>query len=149
MVGELVPPDARRSALRSTVGWVVVGGLVTALGAAWRFTPLPELLDVAHLTRLGSALAAQPHAPAFFLAAYVAGAMRLRLRDFLVGSALGMLPGTVILTTFANRLVATLLHPSPRTVALLGAVVAVLIVILAGVRRIIARRVSSPQGLER
>jgi uncharacterized membrane protein YdjX (TVP38/TMEM64 family) len=231
LVGDIVPPEARRPALRSIVAWAVFVALVTALVAVWRFTPLRELLDVERLARLGHALAVRPATPALVLAAYllgglvffpvvalltatalvfpppaallyglggalssatltygvgrliaryrprwlerptmqrlrgalerrgtlavivmrlmpignfslsniVAGAMRLKLRDFLIGNALGLLPGTLLLTVFANRLGDTLLHPGSRSIALLAAVMALMLALLLSLRRTLGR----------
>jgi phosphatidylserine/phosphatidylglycerophosphate/cardiolipin synthase-like enzyme/uncharacterized membrane protein YdjX (TVP38/TMEM64 family) len=75
----------------------------------------------------------------FSLINMVAGAMRLRLRDFLIGSTVGLLPGTLILTAFANRLVAMLRNPGARSAALLAAVLVVLIILLFGMRRMLGR----------
>jgi phospholipase D1/2 len=60
-----------------------------------------------------------PVAP-FLVVNLVAGASHLRFRDFLIGSALGMLPGTLAITLFSGRLAAALAHPDPVNVLLLG-----------------------------
>lgn len=44
-----------------------------------------------------------PMAP-FMVVNLVAGALRIRLRDFVLGSALGLLPGTVLISLFTERL---------------------------------------------
>ncbi len=67
-----------------------------------------------------------PVAP-FTVVNLVAGASHLRMRDFLIGTALGMAPGIVAVAVFADRLAAALQDPSPGTIALL-----VLIVVAAG-----------------
>lgn len=63
-----------------------------------------------------------PVAP-FTLVNLVAGATHLRVRDFLLGTALGMSPGILALTVFSDRLAAALHDPSPGTLAVLLAAV--------------------------
>jgi uncharacterized membrane protein YdjX (TVP38/TMEM64 family) len=83
----------------------------------------------------------------FSLINIVAGAIGVRLRDFLVGSAVGLLPGTLALTVFASRLGDALHDPRPRNVVVLGAVLAGAILLLVGARRLltlIARSARKP-----
>ncbi|WP_142848805.1 VTT domain-containing protein [Telmatospirillum sp. J64-1] len=56
----------------------------------------------------------------------VAGASHLRFRDFVLGSALGMLPGMIGLSVFGDRLAAALQEPSWDNLGLLAVVVAAL-----------------------
>ncbi len=63
-----------------------------------------------------------PVAP-FVVVNLVAGASHIRLRDFALGSFLGMTPGLLALTVFADRLYKVFKDPNPTTVALLVAVV--------------------------
>ena len=51
-----------------------------------------------------------PVAP-FTIVNMVAGASHIKLRDFLLGTALGMLPGIVVITVFADRLSAAVKNP--------------------------------------
>ena len=51
-----------------------------------------------------------PIAP-FFVISVVAGAIRIRLWHFLLGTAIGMLPGTLAATVFADRLQTALRSP--------------------------------------
>jgi phosphatidylserine/phosphatidylglycerophosphate/cardiolipin synthase-like enzyme/uncharacterized membrane protein YdjX (TVP38/TMEM64 family) len=67
-----------------------------------------------------------PVAP-FSIVNLVAGASRLRFRDFVIGSAIGLLPGMVGISLFADRLAATIQKPDIATFAMLAAVVAALI----------------------
>jgi len=48
-----------------------------------------------------------------------AGASHVRLRDFLLGTALGMLPGIAAITVFSDRVLAVLREPSATALALL------------------------------
>ncbi len=80
-----------------------------------------------------------PVAP-FTVVNLVAGASHLRMRDFLVGTALGMAPGVIAVNVFTDRLVAALSDPAPSQIV---ALIAVLLVIGFGalaIRRWLARR---------
>lgn len=59
-----------------------------------------------------------PVAP-FTVINLVAGASRIRLRDFAVGSLLGMAPGTFVLSVLSGQLVATVREPAPARIAIL------------------------------
>lgn len=48
----------------------------------------------------------------------VAGAARIKVRDFLAGTVLGMLPGIAAVTFFTDRMAEALLHPESANVAL-------------------------------
>ncbi|MDD5330485.1 MAG: VTT domain-containing protein [Sulfuricella sp.] len=60
-----------------------------------------------------------PIAP-FAIVNMIAGASHIRLRDFLVGTALGLTPGILALTVFVDRIVAALRDPGPGTVLILA-----------------------------
>jgi len=62
-----------------------------------------------------------PLAP-FILVNLAAGASHIGLRDYLIGTAIGMGPGIVLAATFANQLVTVLRHPSPGPMLLLAAI---------------------------
>ncbi|RQZ41702.1 hypothetical protein DIE16_03970 [Burkholderia sp. Bp9090] len=62
-----------------------------------------------------------PIAP-FTIVNLVAGASHIGLRDFLVGTAIGMLPGIVLTVTFAHQLTAAFRHPGPGAFAWLAAI---------------------------
>lgn len=59
-----------------------------------------------------------PVAP-FLVINVVAGASHISLRDFLVGSFLGLLPGLLLTVTFVHNLAEVIRKPSPGTIALL------------------------------
>lgn len=65
-----------------------------------------------------------PIAP-FSMVNLVAGATPLSLRDFLLGTALGMSPGIVLMSAFVDRLAEALRNPSPVAFGVLGLVMAV------------------------
>ena len=60
-----------------------------------------------------------PLAP-FTVVNLVAGASRIRFRDFLVGSLAGLAPATIALTVFSDQLLRTVLEPSPATIGVLA-----------------------------
>lgn len=81
-----------------------------------------------------------PVAP-FTVINLVAGASHLRFRDFLIGSLLGMAPGTVAIATFAGQVGEVLRAPSPGKLAALAGIV--LVIAIAGTwawRRLVAWR---------
>ena len=65
----------------------------------------------------------------------VAGAIHLRFRDFMIGSALGILPGTLVATVFGDQLVMGLKDPRSINLWLVAALVCALIVGTRLVRR--------------
>lgn len=62
-----------------------------------------------------------PLAP-FMLVNLAAGASHIGLRDYLIGTVIGMGPGIVLAATFANQLVTVLRHPSVGPMLLLAAI---------------------------
>jgi phospholipase D1/2 len=79
-----------------------------------------------------------PVAP-FAIANIVAGASHIRLRDFVIGTALGMAPGTLLLTLFAEGAVAAVRDPRPANVALLMGIGLALVATAYGMRRLLNR----------
>jgi uncharacterized membrane protein YdjX (TVP38/TMEM64 family) len=75
-----------------------------------------------------------PLAP-FVVVNLVAGASHIRLRDFLLGSALGMIPGTLAVAMFSDRLVAAAREPSAAALASLAVLAAVIAAGALGARR--------------
>jgi len=83
-----------------------------------------------------------PIAP-FSIVNVVAGASHIRFLDYLVGTAIGMLPGILITVTFVHHLAEAVRNPSLGTVATLGVVAAGLIGAAFGLRRLLARRMGT------
>lgn len=81
-----------------------------------------------------TALRLVPLAP-FAVEGVIAGAIHIRLRDFMLGTALGMLPGTLAATVFGDQLEAGLRDPEQVNYWLLGGVVALLVIASLLVRR--------------
>ena len=80
-----------------------------------------------------------PLAP-FTVVNLVAGASRIRFRDFLIGSLVGLAPATVALTVFSDRLLRAVLDPSPATIGVLALLTVLFIGIGWGLSRWLALR---------
>jgi phosphatidylserine/phosphatidylglycerophosphate/cardiolipin synthase-like enzyme/uncharacterized membrane protein YdjX (TVP38/TMEM64 family) len=228
----LVPEPLRRPMHRSLTGFALIFALALAVAAAWRFTPLRQLLDPERLAAFGLTLRAHPFAPAGAIAAYLvgglvffpitlmlaataivfppgpaialslagvlasaaetyglgrlagrfrpgwlrgpraarlqaqlqrrgtlavvaarllpvgnfslinmtAGALGIPFGAYMLGNALGVLPGVLGLTLFADRLGRTVRHPHAANLLALAAVMVVFFALIAWLRRRIGRR---------
>ncbi|MDN5850323.1 MAG: VTT domain-containing protein [Nitrococcus sp.] len=67
-----------------------------------------------------------PFSP-FAITNLIAGASHIRFRDFVIGSAIGLLPGLIAISLFTDRLAATIQEPDLPAFALLAAVIAAII----------------------
>jgi phospholipase D1/2 len=232
LLAELVPSEYRRPMHRSLLRYAVLLLALFGIAAAWRFTPVRQLLDVERVVALGRTLRGNPAAPLLALAAYVAGALVLfpitllltatalvfdplaafiyclvgalagalltygigrllgrwnvrwlssprlarireqlqrrgliaivtarilpvgnfsiinmvagalsiRLRDFVLGNVIGLLPGIIALTLFAHRLGSTLRNPKPRNLVALAAIVVAIVAVVGALRRWLRHR---------
>lgn len=75
-----------------------------------------------------------PIAP-FAVVNMVAGASHIRLRDLVLGTAIGMTPGTLAMVVFVDQITAALRSPSPLTFALLGGTVLLIAIGAWGLQR--------------
>jgi phospholipase D1/2 len=80
-----------------------------------------------------------PVAP-FSVVNLVAGSSAIRFRDFMLGSAIGMLPGLVLMTVFGDRLGVWLRRPDPFNLAILIAVTLGVVALAVVLRRWSRRR---------
>jgi uncharacterized membrane protein YdjX (TVP38/TMEM64 family) len=64
----------------------------------------------------------------FTIVNLIAGASHIKLKDYLFGTALGMLPGILIITIFMDRLLQTIRHPEWSNGLIAAAIATVLIV---------------------
>lgn len=80
-----------------------------------------------------------PIAP-FTLVNLVAGAARIPVLDFVLGTALGLAPGLLVLSTLGDRLLSILTDPSPARIGILLAVVAAWIALSVGLQALVSRR---------
>ena len=70
----------------------------------------------------------------------VAGASHIRPSDFLIGTVLGMLPGILLTTAFAEHLLMAIHQPSHRTLGILIIVVLLLIAVAVATARMMRRQ---------
>lgn len=75
-----------------------------------------------------------PVAP-FAVVNMVAGASHIRLRDLLLGTAIGITPGTLAMVLFVDQITAALRAPTPLTFALLGGTVLLIVAGAWGLQR--------------
>jgi len=85
-----------------------------------------------------AALRMLPVAP-FTIVNLVVGASRIGLVDYLIGTALGMAPGIVMLTLLGTQLAEVLTSPQPRELALLGAAVVAWLALSIGLQVLVYR----------
>jgi phospholipase D1/2 len=79
-----------------------------------------------------------PIAP-FSVVNAVAGASHIRLREFLLGTALGMFPGIVATVVFVDRVTAVITDPGLPTFLMLAGFVALIVAIALFVHRRLVR----------
>lgn len=79
-----------------------------------------------------------PVAP-FAIVNMVAGASHIRLRDLLLGTAIGITPGTLAMVLFVDQITAALRTPTPVTFVLLGLTVLLIAVGAWGLQRWLRR----------
>jgi phosphatidylserine/phosphatidylglycerophosphate/cardiolipin synthase-like enzyme/uncharacterized membrane protein YdjX (TVP38/TMEM64 family) len=80
-----------------------------------------------------------PIAP-FTIVNMVIGAVGVRYRDFIIGTALGMLPGIAAFAFVSDRAVDVWRDPSPQNVALIAIAIVVWIGVVLGVQHLLNRR---------
>ncbi len=80
-----------------------------------------------------------PVAP-FALINLVAGASHIKTRDFILGTVLGMLPGILGITVFADSLLKTVKDPEPAQIGLFVVVVLVILSIMYGLKILLNRK---------
>jgi uncharacterized membrane protein YdjX (TVP38/TMEM64 family) len=129
-------------ALASAAVTFGLGRLAQRWRARWLNGPRMRRIS-AQLQRRGTiAIAAARLLPIgnFSLINMAAGALGTRFRDFMLGNVIGLLPGVLGLSLLGDRLVDTLRRPNPRNVALLLAILIGFLVLMAWLRRRLARR---------
>jgi phospholipase D1/2 len=85
-----------------------------------------------------------PVAP-FTLVNVVAGASQIRLADYLIGTAVGMAPGLVVMSALGHQILLIFTDPSPRHFALLAAAIALWLALIFGLQSAVQRlRRSAP-----
>jgi uncharacterized membrane protein YdjX (TVP38/TMEM64 family) len=86
---------------------------------------------------------AVPLAP-FIVVNMTAGAFRVRLRDYVLGTFLGLAPGTIVISLFMDRLTAALSSPDAGTYAALAGVVVGGLLLLWLLKRLLKDKASAP-----
>src|SRR5581483_4262455 len=81
-----------------------------------------------------------PIAP-FTVVNVVAGASHLGLRDYLLGTLIGMAPGIALTVVFSHNLAEAIRHPSLQTVLILVGVTAALMLMAFGLQKLLKPRV--------
>ena len=76
----------------------------------------------------------------FTLLNVVAGASHIRLRDFLIGTVIGLAPGVVTTSVFVDRAVAAIREPGTHTFLWLVAIVALVVALVWALRRLLRAR---------
>lgn len=84
-----------------------------------------------------------PVAP-FTVVNLVAGATHISLRDFIVGTVLGLAPGIIAAALFIDRILAAIRDPGAGSFAVLGGIVVAVTVGMAILRRSLRRRHAAP-----
>lgn len=79
-----------------------------------------------------------PVAP-FTLVNLVAGAARIPILDFILGTAIGLAPGLLVLSTLGDRILSILRDPSPAQIGILLAVIAAWVALSIGLQALISR----------
>ncbi|WP_438970392.1 VTT domain-containing protein [Methylophaga sp.] len=80
-----------------------------------------------------------PVAP-FVVINLVAGASHIKARDFVLGTLLGMLPGILGLTVFADSLLKTVQEPKPGQIAVFVIIIAVIIAVMLVLKRVLNQK---------
>lgn len=136
-------------ALYALAGSVASAGAGYTLGAVLGRDIVRRLLG-ARINRLSRRVARRgiiamivlrslPLAP-FAVVNVVSGASHIRLRDYLLGTAVGMLPGVLLTTAFAHNLAMAIRRPSTETLGVLVIVVLLLAGFGIGMRKWIRRQ---------
>lgn len=110
---------------------------------------LNRLAGILHRRGLAAvtALRLVPVAP-FAVLGLVAGALRLRLWHFMLGTLFGTLPGTFATVVFGNEIEAALVDPSRISYGAVALIVAALIVLSLVVRRWLIAQAKAGEGLD-
>jgi len=122
------------------LGRVLARDLVQRLSGS-RFTAIGRRLGRHGLLAV-IAVRIIPVAP-FTVINLAAGASRIRFRDFMLGTLLGMSPGIIAITVFWDRVLAAVHEPSPLSLIVLGVVAAGIVLGAVALRRWLTRRTMS------
>lgn len=79
-----------------------------------------------------------PVAP-FTVINLIAGASHVKALDFMAGTAIGMLPGMIVMTLFGSSLMSLLDNPQPHHILLMGAIITLWITVSVVMQRVASR----------
>jgi uncharacterized membrane protein YdjX (TVP38/TMEM64 family) len=127
----------------------MMAAAVTYLMGQWLGRDVVRRLAGARVNRLSERVAKRgivavvilrllPVAP-FTIVNLVAGASHIGLRDFMLGTVLGMGPGILLTVAFAHQLVAALRHPTALSFVVLIGIGAVLVAVSLLLQRLLGR----------
>lgn len=125
------------AALNFGVGRLLGDGFVGRIGGE-RWNRLNQRLSQSGVLAVFT-LRILPVAP-FLVVNLAAGASKLRFRDFMLGSLLGMAPGVLTITVFSGLVTRLIHHPSPKSIAILVAGGATLLGLAWGLQRWVGGR---------
>lgn len=80
-----------------------------------------------------------PVAP-FAVINLVAGASHIKARDYLLGTFLGMLPGILGITVFADSLIRTVQEPNSEQIILFAIIAALIVSVMLGLKKLLNRK---------
>ena len=132
------------------IGGTLLSALVSYGIGAWLGRDAVQRMLGPRMSRLSRRLAKRgiiamavirllPIAP-FTIVNIVAGTSLIRLRDYLIGTFFGMLPGIFITVTFVHHLAEAIRKPSAGTLAVLATVALALIGLAMGLQKLLRRK---------
>lgn len=83
-----------------------------------------------------------PVAP-FTVINLIAGSVHIKLRDFIIGTVIGMLPAILAITVFADSLLETIKNPNPNQITIFVVVVVLVFLTMMGLKKIIDLKVKA------
>jgi phospholipase D1/2 len=119
-----------------------LGRLIGRFRPGWARGPrLRRIRDQLHRRGIAAVVAARMIPVGnFSLINIAAGALEIGFRDYMIGNAIGILPGVLALTVFADRLGSTLRRPHAANFIVLAVVALGLLLLLSRLRRRLAGR---------
>lgn len=138
-----------KGALYSLIGALVSAAVIFGIGHSLGRGKVRRLAG-SHINRLSQRLARQgiltivvlrllPIAP-YTIVNLVFGTSHIRLRDFMLGTALGMTPGIIAIAFFVDSVQTALIEPKPMSFVILAAAIGTLVLAALGLRRWLSQR---------
>lgn len=129
-------------AMASAILTYAIGAHFVRGSAHTAFGPTLERLNAALVTQGIIAIAIVRNIPIapFTIVNIAAGCIGVRLRDYILGTALGLAPGLIAITAFGQQLRSVIDHPTIATVGILIAIIAGWITLSLMLQKFLARR---------